>query len=53
MHLSLLCPTLSGWWLWAGVMKGGLTPAACPSGGAFALYRGFFTHLMKEIVSAL
>ena len=39
MHLSLLCPTLPGWW-WVGILKGvkGLTPAACPLGGAFALY---------------
>ena len=29
MHLSLLCPTLPGWWPVGGNFEGGLTPAAC------------------------
>ena len=28
-----------------GDFEGGLTPAACPLGGAFTLYRGFLLHI--------
>lgn len=34
-HLSLLCPTLSGWW-WMGIMKGGY-PSNMPYGMGFCL----------------
>ena len=28
-----------------GDFEGGLTPAVCPFGGAFALYEGFLLHM--------
>ena len=43
MHLSLLCRLVVG-----GDFEGGL--AACPLGGAFALYGGFLLHIRTCVV---
>ena len=32
-----------------GDFEGGLTPAACPLGGAFALYGGFLLHICTYV----
>ena len=49
VHLSLLCPTLPCRLVVGGDFEGGLTPAACPLGGAFALYGGFLLHIRTHV----